>query len=186
MAADAGEGAGRELRPDHRRRYSSDAIPVHLATREAMAIYKAKLTPHGVVAMHISNRHLELQSVGRRHRRGEPDEGLGVRNNPDEPDDDANYISATDVVIAAREPDDIGTLSNAKTWVLTAPIRPCEPGPTIIPTSPARLAPATGMTSRGRFHAAFGAMRWFGVELEICNSSSFISTPTSPNSGVDR
>ena len=43
--------------------YSSDAIPVHLATREAMAIYKSKLAPHGVVMMHISNRHLELQSV---------------------------------------------------------------------------------------------------------------------------
>ena len=43
--------------------YSSDAIPVHLATREAMAIYKSRLAPHGVVVMHISNRHLELESV---------------------------------------------------------------------------------------------------------------------------
>ena len=29
--------------------YSSDAIPVHLATTEAMALYKSKLAPHGVV-----------------------------------------------------------------------------------------------------------------------------------------
>ena len=28
-----------------------------------MALYKSKLTPHGVVLMHISNRHLELRSV---------------------------------------------------------------------------------------------------------------------------
>ena len=35
-------------------------------------------------------------------------------------------------------------------------------------------------------HAAFTGMRWFGVELEIFISSSFMSTPMSPNSGVDR
>ena len=35
-------------------------------------------------------------------------------------------------------------------------------------------------------HAVFGGMRWFGVELEIFNSSSFMSAPMSPNSGVDR
>src|SRR5581483_1959389 len=43
--------------------YSSDAIPIHLATREAMKIYKDKLAPGGVVVMHVSNRHLELTSV---------------------------------------------------------------------------------------------------------------------------
>ena len=43
--------------------YSSDAIPIHLATQEAMKIYKDKLAPQGVVVMHVSNRHLELASV---------------------------------------------------------------------------------------------------------------------------
>src|SRR5262249_16465683 len=43
--------------------YSSDAIPIHLATREAMKIYKDKLAPRGAVVMHVSNRHLELESV---------------------------------------------------------------------------------------------------------------------------
>ena len=43
--------------------YSSDAIPIHLATEEAMEIYKAKLAPQGAVVMHVSNRHLELASV---------------------------------------------------------------------------------------------------------------------------
>ncbi|TMJ18220.1 MAG: class I SAM-dependent methyltransferase, partial [Alphaproteobacteria bacterium] len=43
--------------------YSSDAIPVHLATEEAMKIYKDKLVPQGAVVMHVSNRHLELASV---------------------------------------------------------------------------------------------------------------------------
>jgi SAM-dependent methyltransferase len=43
--------------------YSSDAIPVHLLTREAIAMYKSKLAPGGLIAFHISNRHLDLESV---------------------------------------------------------------------------------------------------------------------------
>ena len=43
--------------------FSSDAIPIHLLTREAMAIYLKKLSPHGIVVLHVSNRHLELASV---------------------------------------------------------------------------------------------------------------------------
>ena len=43
--------------------FSSDAIPVHLLTREALALYLRKLAPDGVVAVHISNRYLDLQPV---------------------------------------------------------------------------------------------------------------------------
>lgn len=43
--------------------FSSDAIPTHLLTREAIAGYVAKLAPHGVLALHISNRYLDLAPV---------------------------------------------------------------------------------------------------------------------------
>ena len=43
--------------------YSSDAIPVHLITREALALYLDKLAPAGVLAFHLSNRHLDLAPV---------------------------------------------------------------------------------------------------------------------------
>jgi hypothetical protein len=43
--------------------FSSDAIPIHLLTREAMAIYAKKLRPRGMVVLHVSNRYLELPSV---------------------------------------------------------------------------------------------------------------------------
>jgi hypothetical protein len=42
--------------------FSSDAIPVHLMTQEAVALFKKKLKPHGLLIMHISNRHMELAS----------------------------------------------------------------------------------------------------------------------------
>jgi hypothetical protein len=43
--------------------FSSDAIPVHLMTREAVALYFDKLAEDGAVALHISNRHLNLAPV---------------------------------------------------------------------------------------------------------------------------
>jgi SAM-dependent methyltransferase len=43
--------------------FSSDAIPVHLLTREAVEIYLKHLKPDGVLAVHISNRYIDLQPV---------------------------------------------------------------------------------------------------------------------------
>ncbi len=40
--------------------FSSDAIPVHLLTREAFALYFRKLKPDGLIVVHISNRFLDL------------------------------------------------------------------------------------------------------------------------------
>jgi hypothetical protein len=43
--------------------FSSDAVPVHLLTREALAGYAAKLRPHGVIAYNITNRYVNLEPV---------------------------------------------------------------------------------------------------------------------------
>lgn len=43
--------------------FSSDAIPVHLLTREAVELYFRHLKPSGVLALHISNRYLNLHPV---------------------------------------------------------------------------------------------------------------------------
>ena len=43
--------------------FSSDAIPVHLLTREAVELYMSRLRTDGVVAVHISNRYLNLEPV---------------------------------------------------------------------------------------------------------------------------
>jgi hypothetical protein len=98
--------------------YSSDAIPIHLATEEAMAIYKAKLAPHGAVVMHVSNRHLALESVV---------VGIADANdlkswvyNEDSGRDD-EYIFATDVVVSARDEADVGKLASSDKWTETEP-----------------------------------------------------------------
>ena len=43
--------------------FSSDAVPMHLLTREALAVYGRALQPNGIVLFHISNRYLDLQPV---------------------------------------------------------------------------------------------------------------------------
>jgi hypothetical protein len=43
--------------------FSSDAIPIHLLTREALGVYFRHLKPDGILALHISNRYLDLAPV---------------------------------------------------------------------------------------------------------------------------
>lgn len=46
--------------------FSGDAIPAHLLTKEAFDVYRRHLRPQGVIAVHISNRYLDLYPVVRR------------------------------------------------------------------------------------------------------------------------
>jgi len=43
--------------------FSGDAIPIHLLTTQALALYRRHLTPGGILAFHISNRHVDLGPV---------------------------------------------------------------------------------------------------------------------------
>jgi hypothetical protein len=45
--------------------FSGDAIPVHLITREAVALYQQALKPEGILAVHVSNRYLDLKPIVR-------------------------------------------------------------------------------------------------------------------------
>ena len=97
--------------------YSSDAIPVHLVTREALALYLKKLSPAGVLAFHISNLHLDLQPVFANLAR---DAGLAcfVQDNTD--------VSAAEVtrgkypsqwLVMARRAEDFAKLVKDSRWV---------------------------------------------------------------------
>jgi hypothetical protein len=100
--------------------YSSDAIPIHLATREAMALYASKLAPGGAVVLHISNRHLELSQVAL----GIADAN-GLRawhyNTDTSDDEDDRYMFSSEVVIVAKLAQDIGTLADDSNWEPMAP-----------------------------------------------------------------
>jgi hypothetical protein len=98
--------------------FSSDAIPIHLMTKEAVEIYKRKLAPQGILVMHISNRHLELASVVagiaaangmvvRTHNSTEGDTELS--------DDDYKFSGTVSAIV--KKPEDFGALDEKKHWI---------------------------------------------------------------------
>src|SRR5262249_355014 len=43
--------------------FNSDAVPVHLLTREAVEMYLTKLAPHGVIVVNVANRYLDFSPL---------------------------------------------------------------------------------------------------------------------------
>ena len=95
--------------------FSSDAIPVHLLTREALGGYLMRLTPHGVIAMHVSNRHMELASVVAAVGKAA---GLTTYVKQDDRANDflEDYRANAEVVVLARGIADLGDLPSRHGW----------------------------------------------------------------------
>jgi hypothetical protein len=97
--------------------FNSDAVPVHLLTREAFDLYLRKLSPRGVLAFHISSRYFDLQPVlSRLARDAQMVAYLGVSTN----------VSAAEQIqgkegsvwmIMARKPFDIEAFTHDKRWI---------------------------------------------------------------------
>ena len=81
--------------------FSSDAIPVHLITREALAVYLRHTGEDGIVAFHVSNRFLDLVPVVARVAR---ENGVHAVLVQDDPDEDEDRRSRTDWVLVSRDP----------------------------------------------------------------------------------
>jgi len=101
--------------------FSSDAIPVHLLTREAIQTYFRALHESGVLMIHISNRRLDLEPVVADLAL---DAGLEarVRNHAvSEARQDTEYDYESDWVIMARRLEDFGPLAADTAWVELEP-----------------------------------------------------------------
>jgi len=79
--------------------FSSDSIPTHLLTKEAMAVYLRHLNPDGVLAFHVTNRFLSLAPVVQQLAESY---GLSAVLVSDEAED--SDFSRTDWVLVARNP----------------------------------------------------------------------------------
>jgi spermidine synthase len=99
--------------------FTSDVIPVHLLTRQAMEIFARKLKPHGMIGMHVSNQYLELISVVASVAQAN---GLVARTNPTEQDlDDDAYRFSSSVVACARTDADLAPLAFPGGWIVVKP-----------------------------------------------------------------
>ena len=97
--------------------FSGDSIPAHLLTREAFALYFARLKQDGILAVHITNRYVDLEGVVRG-----PSEEAGRR------------------VLVIHSPGDPAAATNEATWVLVtanpiviARLRPVSQPPSASP-----------------------------------------------------
>ncbi|MGH8691401.1 MAG: spermidine synthase, partial [Burkholderiales bacterium] len=82
--------------------FSGDSIPMHLVTREAMAIYLRHIKPDGVIVFQATNRFIDLLPVVKRLAAEFGLEAVNVSDAP-EADDGAEYwYSSTDQIIVTR------------------------------------------------------------------------------------
>jgi hypothetical protein len=80
--------------------FSSDSIPIHLLTRQAFELYFRHLQPGGVVAVHVSNKHLDLAPVVDTAARALGKHAVVV----DTDDDEENAVfGATWVLVSGRQ-----------------------------------------------------------------------------------
>jgi hypothetical protein len=93
--------------------FSSDAVPAHLMTREALDLYVQKLAPGGVVAFHVSNRSLQLERVAGGIAR---DAGLAARIFDDGRQGAQFGLDASTWVAVARTAADLGPLASDTDW----------------------------------------------------------------------
>ena len=96
--------------------FSSDAIPIHLLTQEAMRLYLTKLTDDGILALHISNRYLDLRPVIAALAR---DLGLVAlwRQDPDlGPTDLAHGRVTSEWAVVARQTDSLKDIGRDDRW----------------------------------------------------------------------
>ena len=91
--------------------FSSDAVPTHLLTREAIELYFKKLKPNGILAFHITNRHLLLKKVVSIHAE---EMHLAALINEFKPQTDAPLIVATDWVVLAKNPEMLKPLQTSQ------------------------------------------------------------------------
>ncbi len=102
--------------------FTSDAIPVHLLTREALRLYFDMLGPRGILALHVSNRYLRLEPVVANLAE---DGGYARLLQHGDTGDVRGGVEASWVLLA-RGPADFGELASDARW--TAARLDPEPG----------------------------------------------------------
>jgi len=82
--------------------FSGDSIPMHLVTREAMAIYVRHIKPEGVIVFQATNRFVDLLPVVKRLAAEFGMEAVNIGDNPEGDDGPEYWYSSTDQIIVTR------------------------------------------------------------------------------------
>jgi len=100
--------------------FTSDAIPMHLLTRDAVRVYLSKLRPAGLLAFHVSNRHLALRPV-----LGDVAASLGLTaiSQRHEVADASTGQATSEWIVMARDAGDLDGLASDARWTRLVPRR---------------------------------------------------------------
>jgi hypothetical protein len=97
--------------------FSSDAIPSHLLTREALRLYLDKLARPGLLAFHISNRHLDLEPIVGNLAHDASLFALGqLETGMDREQGGPSGRTPSHWVVLARREEDLGALRDDRRW----------------------------------------------------------------------
>ena len=96
--------------------FSSDAVPVHLLTRQALQLYLEMLAPRGLLALHLSNRYLDLERVAANLAEDAGLEGRLIQHD-DAPETEGATRSTWAVL--TRRADALGALAQDDRWTAT-------------------------------------------------------------------
>jgi SAM-dependent methyltransferase len=83
--------------------FAGDSVPMHLITREAMALYVRHLAPDGVIVFQATNRYVDLAPVIQRLAAEQGMQARLVSDWPDEQEGVGYWMSATDQVLVTRD-----------------------------------------------------------------------------------
>lgn len=98
--------------------FTGDAIPTHLLTREAIALYMARLKPGGMLVLHVSNNHLALNGAVVATARSL---GLATRLYDEDRETTAPYIYSPTVVAVMANEADMATMFENDEWATPSP-----------------------------------------------------------------
>ena len=102
--------------------FSSDSIPLHLLTREAVGLYLEKLGDHGFLAFNISSRHFDLTPALGSIAKSYGLSALVLSDVNISPDEERRGKEPTAWVVMARAPEDLRLFTTDPRWqTLTAP-----------------------------------------------------------------
>ena len=96
--------------------FSSDTIPLHLVTREAIRLYFRKLKPGGILAIHISNKYLDLAPPLANIAAAEGLECRLRQSDPIPAKEEFQGKLSNSWLVMARRPEDLGQLAGNPKW----------------------------------------------------------------------
>lgn len=101
--------------------FSSDSVPLHMLTREAFAMYLSRLSPHGIIAFHITNKNMKLSDVVAASAASNGMVAVVKRDSKAGDDLNETLHFPAEIAVVARTVEDLDALRLSPDWRVVTP-----------------------------------------------------------------